>query len=213
MATAGSSQPLREQLLHVTSPTLAGTPHPFEEGHGTILRQAQDAWSPDKLRTRESFDKLGNALGWGLMAVRRRDRHGRGIRGPLAVRNPLTGTVVTPPQPPSRQEFFDHAVRDAIDRVTAQCPSAVSGIWVGIEEVPYLETAWSGDRVPLAAAVSPAPETSGRVVLYRRPLEHRAASRVGLAILIFRTLVEQLSALTGLGTDEIDPDGLGDDDL
>lgn len=147
------------------------------------------------------------------MAVRRRDRHGRGIRGPLAVRNALTGTVVTPPQPLSRQEFFDHAVREAIDQVMTHCPSALSGIWVGIEEVPYLETAWSGNRVPLAAAVSPAPDTSGRVVLYRRPLEHRAASRTGLEILIFRTLVEQLSALTGLGTDQIDPDGVSDDEL
>lgn len=147
------------------------------------------------------------------MAVRRRDRHGRGIRGPLAVRNSLTGTVVQPPLPPSRQELFDGAVREAIERVTTRCPRALSGVWVGIEEVPYLETAWSGDHVPLAAAVSPTPDARGRVVLYRRPLEHRAVSRTGLQILIFRTLVEQLSALTGLSADEIDPDGLADDDL
>jgi predicted Zn-dependent protease with MMP-like domain len=146
------------------------------------------------------------------MVTRRRDRHGRGIRGPLARRNPLTGTIVEPPLPLSRQEFFDGAVRSAIERVMSQCPSCLSGVWVGIEEVPYLETAWSGDQVPLAAAVSPAPQTSGRVVLYRRPLEHRAASRAGLQILVFRTLVEQLAALTGLDTEDIDPDGLGEDD-
>lgn len=146
------------------------------------------------------------------MVARPRDRHGRGIRGPLAVRNPLTGTVVQPPVPPSRQEFFDAAVRESIERVMTRCPSALSGIWVGIEEVPYLETAWSGDHVPLAAAVSPTPDTRGRVVLYRRPLERRAVSRTGLQILIFRTLVEQLSALTGLGTEVIDPDRLADDD-
>lgn len=146
------------------------------------------------------------------MAVRRRDRHGRGVRGPLATRNPVTGTMLEPPQPPSRQEFFDAAVRESVERVTSQCPSALSGIWVGIEEIPYLETAWSGDQVPLAAAVSATPEKQGRVVLYQRPLERRAATRTGLQILVFRTLVEQLSALTGLGTDIIDPDGLGEDD-
>jgi hypothetical protein len=146
------------------------------------------------------------------MGIRRRDRHGRGIRGPLAGRNPLTGTIVEPPQPPSRQEFFDNTVRSATERVMSRCPRALSGVWVGIEEVPHLETAWSGDQVPLAAAVSPAPQASGRVVLYRRPLEHRAASRAGLQILVFRTLVEQLSALTGMDTEEIDPDGLSDGD-
>ena len=47
------------------------------------------------------------------------------------------------------------------------------------------------------------------MVVYRRPLEHRAASRRGLRILVYRTIVEQLSALTGRSVDEIDPDGAG----
>ena len=50
-------------------------------------------------------------------------------------------------------------------------------------------------------------------MVYRRPLEHRAASRRGLQILVYRTIVEQLSALTGLSVDEIDPDGAGAEDL
>jgi len=51
-----------------------------------------------------------------------------------------------------------------------------------------------------------------QVVVYRRPLEHRAASRQGLRILVYRTVVEQLSALTGRSVEEIDPDGAGFDD-
>jgi hypothetical protein len=49
-------------------------------------------------------------------------------------------------------------------------------------------------------------------VIYRRPLEHRAMSRRGLRILVYRTIVEQLSALTGRSVDEIDPDGAGAED-
>jgi hypothetical protein len=145
------------------------------------------------------------------MSLRRRDRHGRGLRGPLAVRNPLTGSVVDPVRPPGRASFFDEAVQNSIERVQAHCPEALVGITFGIEEVPYLDTPWSGERVPLAAAVAATPTAFGRVVLYRRPLEHRAASRTGLQILVHRTLVEQLAALTGLNVDEIDPEAAEDD--
>lgn len=145
------------------------------------------------------------------MSTRRRDRHGRGLRGPLALRNPLTGSAVNPVRPPGRASFFDEAVQTSIERVQEHCPEALVGITFGVEEVPYLQTPWSGERVPLAAAVAGTPTEFGRVVLYRRPLEHRAASRTGLQILVHRTLVEQLAALTGLGVDEIDPEVAEDD--
>jgi hypothetical protein len=145
------------------------------------------------------------------MSTRRRDRHGRGLRGPLATRNPHTGSVAEPAQPPGRSSFFDDAVQQSIERVGEQCPEAVNGVSIGVEEVPFLQTAWSGERVPLAAALSPTEEVPARVVLYRRPLEHRAASRPGLQILIHRTLVEQLAALTGRSVADLDPDSPDDD--
>ena len=70
-----------------------------------------------------------------------------------------------------------------------------------------------GRPVPLAAAVETGATREAQVVIYRRPLEHRAASRRGLRILVYRTVVEQLAALTGRGVDEIDPGGSRDDDL
>lgn len=146
------------------------------------------------------------------MSERRRDRHGRGLRGPLAVRNPLTGTVLRPAQPPSRSAFFDEAVSDAVEQIRRNCPEAVEGVRFGIEDVPYLETAWSGDRVPLASALEAGDTRPAQLVLYRRPLEHRAATRQGLAILVYRTLVEQLAALSGRSVDDLDPEGLGEDD-
>ncbi|GGL81792.1 hypothetical protein GCM10011575_45100 [Microlunatus endophyticus] len=145
------------------------------------------------------------------MSTRRRDRHGRGLRGPLATTNPLTGTAVEPVGPPGRATFFEEALQASIDRVQAHCPEALVGIVFGVEEVPFLQTAWSGEKVPLAAAVAPTPAALGRVVLYRRPLEHRAATRPGLQILVHRTLVEQLAALTGLSIGEIDPDADDED--
>lgn len=140
------------------------------------------------------------------MSSRRRDRHGRGLRGPLALANPLTPHRAQPPRPSSRADFFADAVHAAVDRVAQQCPDALVGVTFGIEDVPYFDTAWSGNQVPLAAAVEATPDRMGQVVVYRRPLEHRAVTRRGLRILVYRTIVEQLSALTGRSVSDIDPE-------
>src|SRR5215211_1573546 len=145
------------------------------------------------------------------MSARPRDRHGRGLRGPLALTGPMTSRTARSPSP-SKFEFFRDAVQAAVDRIGRQCPEALAGVSIGIEDVPYLEAAWTGPRVPLAAALDAMPDKPAQVVVYRRPLEHRAASKRGLRILVYRTIVEQLSALTGRSVSEIDPEGLSEED-
>lgn len=142
----------------------------------------------------------------------RRDRHGRGLRGPLALPNALTGPPVPLRGRAGRAEFFTECVRTAVARVQDACPSALVAIDIGIEDVPSGEGLWAHDRVPLAAAISSNPTRHGQIVLYRRPLERRAETRKGLRILVFRTLVEQLAALTGIPAAEIDPEGYGADE-
>lgn len=126
--------------------------------------------------------------------------------------NPLSRRSARPARPANRSDYFSESVHDAVERIARHCPDALVGVTFGIEDVPYLETAWSGDQVPLAAAVEGDEDRLSQVVVYRRPLEHRAASRRGLRILVYRTIVEQLSALTGRSIDEIDPEGLIDED-
>lgn len=144
--------------------------------------------------------------------VKRRDRHQRGLRGPLAI----TGSLTDVPAPVLRRvpsaDYFDSCVAEAVRRITRACPQAIAGIKVGVEEVPLLAPSWDSRRVPLAAALERTEEQPGQVVVYRRPLERRAANRRGLAILVHRTVVEQLSALTGLTVDEIDPEGWSEED-
>ena len=133
---------------------------------------------------------------------RRRDRHGRGIRGPLATPNPWTGTAVAVSRP-SRVGFFNDCVTSAMAAIAAVAPDALSGIVVGVEEVPHLNVAWSGDRVPLSAALESSRGRSAQIVIFERPLEHRASSRGQLRRLVHRTIVEQLSTLTGRSIDEL----------
>lgn len=146
------------------------------------------------------------------MSSRRRDRHGRGLRGPLAGPNPLVSRPARPPRPSTPSEAFAEAVHLAVDRVARQCPEAVSGIAFGIEDVPGSELAWAGQSVPLALAVEATADRPGQLVVYRRPLEHRASSRRGLRSLVYRTVVEQLAALTGRSVSELDPDGDAEED-
>ena len=117
-----------------------------------------------------------------------------------------------PARPAGGADFFTESVHAAVDRIGQHCPDALVGVTFGIEDVPLLEPAWTGGQVPLAAALEATPEQLSQVVVYRRPLEHRAASRRGLQILVYRTIVEQLAALTGRSVDEIDPDGAIDDE-
>jgi predicted Zn-dependent protease with MMP-like domain len=125
----------------------------------------------------------------------------------------LTRSPANPARPSDRAAFFLDAVQNSVDQIAAQAPDALIGVTFGVEDVPYLETAWSGHQVPLAAAVEAAPDRPAQVIVYRRPLEHRAATRRGLRILVYRTIVEQLAALTGRSVDEIDPSGARDDDF
>lgn len=142
---------------------------------------------------------------------RRRDRHNRGLRGPLALPNDY-GPSVRLSRQRNREAFFTEAVTASVVRIGRQSPEALRSVEIGVEEVPHLPTAWSGNQVPLAAAVEAVENRPARVVVYRRPLEHRAASSRGLRILVHRTIVEQLSALTGLAPDMIDPEGYGMDE-
>lgn len=144
--------------------------------------------------------------------LRHRDRHGRGLRGRLALPNPWTGSPAPLRARQTKAEFFTMSVHQALASVADDCPRALVGVDVGIEDVPTIQAAWAPDRVPLAAAISGTPGTNAQIVLYRRPLERRAHTRRGLRILVLRTLVEQLGEVTGIPADEIDPSRRREDD-
>ncbi len=124
------------------------------------------------------------------------------MRGPLVVPLELGGVVPRPR--PTRSEFFAEAVQTALSRISRTCPAALDRLMVGVEDVPERQS-FVEDHVPLASAQDGDERHPAKVVLFRRPLELRAATREGLVILVHRTLVEQLSALTGLPVDVIDP--------
>ncbi|MGW3203149.1 metallopeptidase family protein [Streptomyces sp. NPDC001135] len=131
---------------------------------------------------------------------RRRDRHGRGMRGPIA-----------PPQVPlaaSRADVFADLVQDSVDRLERRWPQ-LADIDFLVLEVPRLEgrdeQAWSDEAVPLGGVVPARDGRRARVVVYRRPVEIRTKGRDERAALVHEVVVEQVAELLGLTPETVDP--------
>jgi len=132
--------------------------------------------------------------------ARRRDRHGRGIRGPL-----LAPTL---PAWRTRSEKFDQLVASTAARLVRGNPS-LTGVEFGIEEIPPSNPSpWEHASV-VVGRYFPADRTSGvaaRIVVYRRPLLTRAQDASELAELVRMVLAEQAAEMLGVRPDQVDPD-------
>ncbi|HLZ37818.1 MAG TPA: metallopeptidase family protein [Mycobacteriales bacterium] len=133
---------------------------------------------------------------------RRRDRHGRGMRGPLV-----------PPEVPlarTRAERFDDLVLDAVDHLEERWADRLEGVEFAVEDVPPVDDtirldSYEQDPVPLGRTVAGGGGAPPRVIIYRRPLEARAVDREDLAALVHDVVVEQVAELFRMAPEEIDP--------
>ncbi|WP_077061062.1 metallopeptidase family protein [Streptomyces sp. MP131-18] len=131
---------------------------------------------------------------------RHRDRHGRGMRGPVA-----------PPQVPlaiSRADTFDSLVHDSAERLRRRLPQ-LAGVDFEVQEVPWLaregEPGSGTDGVPLGGVQRARPGRPDRIVVYRRPVELRSRDRDERAQLVHEVVVEQAAELLGLAPESVDP--------
>ncbi len=141
--------------------------------------------------------------------IRRRDRHGRGLRGVLAPAGvPLHRT---------RAERFDDLILQAVARLEARWEDRLAGVEFAVEEIPPAHQVPSpSGPVPLARLEAGSPGTAGqgpagdgarppRIVVYRRPLMARADTEDDLADLVFDVIVEEVAQLLGIDPEDVDP--------
>ena len=64
---------------------------------------------------------------------------------------------------------------------------------------------WDSGNVPLSSLIRGSGTTPTRLVLFRRPLEHRASDRAELEAIVLTVLVEQVAELLGIPASEVDP--------
>ena len=152
--------------------------------------------------------------------IRRRDRHGRGLRG-----------VLVPPDVPlyrTRGERFDDLVLQAVARLEPQWEAHLSGVEFAVEEIPPAEFPATGPHgpVPLSrlelgappGGRGPEPDAPGapaadkeagqhppRIVVYRRPLMARADGEEELGELVFDAVVEEFARILGIDPADVDP--------
>ena len=126
----------------------------------------------------------------------RRDRRGRGLRGPLAPPHlPLSRTPA---------ERFDDLVLDAVEHLDEHWSNELENLEFAVEDVPPPD-AIVDDVVPLSRTVPAAPGRPARVVVFRRPLEARAVDPADLADLVLDVVVTEVGRALGIDPDVLDP--------
>ena len=132
----------------------------------------------------------------------RRDRRGRGLRGPAALGHVAAGR---PPRPYSRRELFDRIVLDVVTDIEERWSDRLGLVEYAVEDTPQVPDDWESGSVPLSSLVRGSGSTPTRLVVFRRPLEHRAADRADLEAIVLTVVVEQVADLLGVEPSQVDP--------
>ena len=74
-----------------------------------------------------------------------------------------------------------------------------------VEDTPQLPDDWDSDQVPLSSLLRGEGSQPSRLVLFRRPIEHRCRDRADLEAMVLTLIVEQVAELLGIPASEVDP--------
>ena len=125
------------------------------------------------------------------------------MRGPGLRPGPLAPSGV-PAQLTGRARFDAVALATMTD-LAARWPVELGTTELAVEEVPLLPDHWTAETVPLASYIPATAHSPARVVLFRRPIEHRAESRTDLEALVLTVLVEQVAEVLGIAPEDVHP--------
>lgn len=130
---------------------------------------------------------------------RRRNRHGRGLRGELLPAH-LAGSR-------TRAERFDDWVMESAQRLERLWGEDIQSYQFVVQEIPdgLEDLVRQRGSIPLAAAVPGNGPKPPVITIYRRPVESTARGLVPVSELIHDVVVEQLASLMGMEPEAIDP--------
>jgi hypothetical protein len=128
------------------------------------------------------------------------------MRGPGVLPRTL-GT----PEGPTDRERFDRLVLDIVSDIDERWSDRLGLLEYAVEDAPQIPDDWHPETVPLSSLVRGARGAPTRLVLFRRPIEHRAPTRAELEALVLTVVVEQVAELLGVEPEVVDP-RYGDED-
>lgn len=130
---------------------------------------------------------------------RRRNRHGRGLRGDIM--------LATLPGHRTRAERFDDFVMDSAERLQDMWGKQLDGVLFAVDEIPPKlerlvaqgETAPMGSYTPASGGEAP------MITIYRRVVEQATQGREELQDLVHDVVVEYTAEMLGVAPETLDP--------
>ncbi|MEE1619949.1 metallopeptidase family protein [Zafaria sp. Z1313] len=133
-------------------------------------------------------------------ARRRRNRHGRGLRGALMLQQ-LPGSR-------TRAERFEDLVAGSAERLEELWGPRIAAVAFEVELVPSEKSLRraesSGGPVPLGTASSATARRSAVIRVYRRPVEQLAGHAVDLGDVVHDVVVELVAELLAMAPEDVD---------
>ena len=122
----------------------------------------------------------------------------------------MRGPGILPKQPgvpelPTSRERFDELVLAVVTGIDERWSDRLGLVEYAVEDTPRIPDDWESDRVPLSSLVRGTGATPTRLVLFRRPIEHRCETRADLEAMVLTVLVEQVAELLGVDAEDVDP--------
>jgi predicted Zn-dependent protease with MMP-like domain len=122
----------------------------------------------------------------------------------------MRGPAVLPDRPgetmlPTARERFDELVLDLVAELERRWADRLGLVEYAVEDTPQIPDDWASGTVPLSSLIRGSGGQPTRLVLFRRPIEHRSETRADLEALVLTVLVEQVAELLGIEPPDVDP--------
>ena len=122
----------------------------------------------------------------------------------------MRGPAILPERPgepvlPTPRERFDELVLEVVADLERRWSDRLGLVEYGVEDAPQIPDDWATGTVPLSSLVRGSGGQPTRLVLFRRPIEHRCETRADLDALVLTIIVEQVAELLGIDPADVDP--------
>lgn len=122
----------------------------------------------------------------------------------------MRGPAVLPrvpgrPELRTARERFDDLALGIVTEIDARWQDRLGLVEYAVEDTPQIPDDWAVGTVPLSSLVRGSGTTPTRLVLFRRPIEHRCDTREDLEAMVLTVVVEQVAELLGIDAEQVDP--------
>ncbi|MCW2814620.1 MAG: hypothetical protein JWN84_2075 [Nocardioides sp.] len=129
----------------------------------------------------------------------------------------MRGPAVMPLQPGTpvlrtSRDRFDDLVLAVVSDIEERWQEHLGLVEYAVEDTPQVPDDWDSDTVPLSSLVRGSGAKPSRLVVFRRPIEHRSSSRSELEAMVLTVVVEQVAELLGVTPEVVDPRVVDDED-